>query len=145
MSIFDLEAGKRFRHEGEIVDALRCFRSALEQDRDSFETYVELAFTYLMAFDDSGDPLCLDSARNVCVAGLRREPPKKQHDQLFELQEKIETLLLDSQKAEMDAMTDAIAEPVAGPELVADPSLDPDLTEKLGQVIGKAPDDEISH
>src|SRR6266850_1744711 len=42
----DFDAGKRFRQEGDIVEALRCLRSALDEDEDSVETYVELALTY---------------------------------------------------------------------------------------------------
>jgi hypothetical protein len=108
MKNFDFEAGKRFREEGDIVEALRCFRSALDVDKSSVETYVELALTYILAFEDSGDPLCLDSARKVCLAGLRREPSPEQGRRLFELQEKVEDLILESHKAEADAMSDAM-------------------------------------
>lgn len=108
MKNFDFEAGKRFRKEGEIVEALRCFRSALDEDKDFVETYVELALTYVLAFEDSGDPLCLDSARKVCLAGLRREPTEPQRRRLIEIQDKVEDLILESEKAEADALADAM-------------------------------------
>jgi hypothetical protein len=108
MKNFDFEAGKRFRKEGDIVEALRCFRSALDEDKDSVATYVELALTYALAFEDSGDPLCLDSARKVCLAGLKREPTDAQRSKLIEIQDRIEDLILESEKAEADAMADAI-------------------------------------
>src|SRR5882724_1218129 len=108
MKNFDFEAGKRFRKEGEIVEALRCFRAALDEDRDWVETYLELAATYILAFEDSGDPLCLDSARKVCLAGLKRDPIEKERRQLLAIQDRIEDLILDSEKAEADAMSDAL-------------------------------------
>ena len=92
MKNFDFEAGKRFRKEGDIVEALRCFRSALDEDKDSVETYVELALTYVLAFEDSGDPLCLDSARKVCLAGLKRGPSDTQRRKLIEIQDRIENV-----------------------------------------------------
>jgi tetratricopeptide (TPR) repeat protein len=124
MKNFDFEAGKRFREEGDIVEALRCFRSALDEDRNAVETYVELALTYIMAFEDSGDPLCLDSARKVCLAGLRREPTPEERRRLFEIQDRIEDLLLESQKAEADAMADAM-EDGAFSGAVADAAAEP--------------------
>jgi hypothetical protein len=135
MKNFDFEAGKRFRKEGEIVEALRCFRSALDEDRDSVETYVELALTYVLAFEDSGDPLCLDSARKVCLAGLRREPTEAQRSRLIEIQDKVEDLILESEKAEADAMADAMGSGAeSAPEandLPAGPTgLSPDLLEE---------------
>jgi tetratricopeptide (TPR) repeat protein len=105
---FDFEAGKRFLAEGDILEALRCFKSALESDRSFVEAYVELAITYVLAFEDSGDPLCLDSARKVCLAGLKRDPTPEERRKLFEIQEKVEDLLLESHKAEADAMADAM-------------------------------------
>jgi hypothetical protein len=124
MKNFDFEAGKRFRKEGDIVEALRCFRSALDEDKDYVETYVELALTYVLAFEDSGDPLCLDSARKVCLAGLKREPSDTQRRKLIEIQDKIEDLILESEKAEADAMADAMEGGAAGAEI---PSISGDL------------------
>ena len=108
MKNFDLEAGKRFREEGDIAEALRCLRSALEDSPESVGTYIELALTYVLAFEESGDPLCLDSARKVCLAGLRREPNEKERKKLLDMQDKIEDLILESEKAEADAMKDAM-------------------------------------
>jgi hypothetical protein len=128
MKNFDFEAGKRFRKEGDIVEALRCFRSALDEDKDSVETYVELALTYVLAFEDSGDPLCLDSARKVCLAGLKREPDGAQRRKLIEIQDKVEDLILESEKAEADAMADAMegaAPAEEAPSISADLPLDP--------------------
>jgi hypothetical protein len=139
MKNFDFEAGKRFRKEGEIVEALRCFRSALDEDKDSVETYLELAVTYVLAFEDSGDPLCLDSARKVCLAGLRREPTEAQRRRLIEIQDKVEDLILESEKAEVDAMSDAMGGGAeASPEAARiphDPSgLSPDMLEEDEEV-----------
>jgi len=145
MGNFDFEAGKRFRDEGEIVDALRCFKSAVEQDRDFVEGYVELAATYLLAFEESGDPLCLDSARKVCVAGLRRDPDESQRHRLFEIQTNVEDLLLESQKAEMDAMTAAMADPEMAPAALAGPGLDPDLGGQLETFVEDPGDGDLGH
>ena len=108
MKSIDLETGRRFREEGEVAEALRCFQAALEDDRDSIEIYIELALTYILAFEESGDPLCLDSARKVCISALRRQPEELERRRLFRIQTQIEDLLLESQKAEMDAMADAL-------------------------------------
>lgn len=110
MNSFDFEAGKRFLAEGDLVEALRCLRSALDENKDNVEIYVVLANAYIAAFEDSGDPLCLDSARKVCLAGLRREPDADQRRALFEIQNKVEDLILESEKAEMDAIQDAMKE-----------------------------------
>jgi len=145
MSNFDYEAGKRFREEGEIVDALRCFKSAVEQDRDFVEGYIDLAVTYLLAFEESGDPLCLDSSRNVCQSGLRRDPDDSQRRRLIEVQTKVEDLLLESQKAEMDAMTDAMADAEMAPAVLAGPGLDPDLGDELDRIAEDTGDTELGH
>ncbi|MBI3450176.1 MAG: hypothetical protein HY049_14830 [Acidobacteria bacterium] len=143
MKKFDFEAGKRFRKEGEIVEALRCFRAALDEDRDSVETYLELAATYILAFEGSGDPLCLDSARKVCLAGLKRDPSEKQRLHLLGIQDRIEDLILDSEKAEADAMSDAmdagaVSIPEPGPgDLSSDAALEDDELE--------GPDEERGH
>jgi thioredoxin-like negative regulator of GroEL len=128
MTRFDFEAGKRFRKQGEIAEALRCFRAALDEDKEHVDTYVELALTYILAFEDSGDPLCLDSARKVCLSGLRREPTEAQRQTLIKLQDRIEDLILESEKAEVDAMHDAMNDPALSP---ADdpPGLQTDLLE----------------
>ena len=133
MKNFDFEAGKRCRREGDIVEALRCFRSALEDDSDHVETYVELALTYVLAFEESGDPLCLDSARKVCLAGLRREPSEKERKKLLEIQDRIEDLILESEKAEADAMADAMIEgvPQGGPLAPPKGTVEDGFTEEL--------------
>lgn len=110
MKSFDLEAGRRFREEGDIAEALRCLRSAVDDDRDNVDAYIELGLTYVLAFEDSGDPLCLDSARKVCLSGLRRNPSESQRRRLIELQDRVEDLVLESAKAEADALTDAMTE-----------------------------------
>lgn len=145
MGNFDFEAGKRLRDEGEIVDALRCFKSAVEQDRDFVEAYIELAVTYLLAFEESGDPLCLDSSRNVCVTALRRDPEESQRRRLIDIQTKVEDLLLESQKAEMDAMTDAMADSEMAPAPLAGPGLDPDLAEELERFVEDPGDGDLGH
>ena len=108
MKSSDLEEGRRLRKKGDVAEALKHLQAALDEDRDCIEIYVELALTYILAFEESGDPLCLDSARGVCISGLRRQPTEVERKRLFEIQDQIEDLLLDSQKAEMDAMTDAL-------------------------------------
>ena len=108
MKKFDLEAARRLRAEGNIAEALRLFLSALKENRSSVEIYIDLAVTYLVAFEDSGDPLCLDWARDVCLAGLKRDPTDAQRRRLLEIQNAIEDLLLESHKAEADAMADAM-------------------------------------
>ena len=121
MKNFDFEAGKRFRTEGDIGEALRCFRSAVADESARVEAYVELALTYVLAFEDSGDPLCLDSARKVCLAGVRREPSEAERRNLLEIQDHIEDLILESEKAETDAMKDAMGDGVAADDLKLDP------------------------
>jgi len=145
MGNFDFEAGKRFRKEGEIVDALRCFKSVVDADRDFVDGYIELATTYLLAFEESGDPLCLDSCRNVCLAGLRREPDEEQRHQLLHVQSSVEDLLLESQKAEMDAMTDAMSDAETSPAPLAAPGLDPDLEDELERIAEDSSDGERGH
>jgi len=145
MSNFDFEAGKRFLHEGELVDALRCFKSAVEQDRDFVEGYVELATAYLVAFEESGDPLCLDSSRNVCQAGLRRDPDETQRRRLLHLQSEVEDLLLESQKAEMDAMTDAMGDAETAPGALAGPGLDPDLPDDPNRFVEDPGEGDLGH
>ncbi len=145
MGDFDFEAGKRFREKGEIVDALRCFKSALQEDRDAIEAYVELARTYILAFEGSGDPLCLDCARKVCVAALRRDPAEIHRRVLFEIQDQIEDLLLESQKAEVDAMTDAMED--AGFDAGFSPDIEPTdgLLDDLDIPLGEDPEIERGH
>jgi hypothetical protein len=145
MGNFDFEAGKRLRREGEIVDALRCLKSALEQERDDVEIYVELAQTYLLAFDESGDPLCLDSARKVCLAGLRREPTEEERHTLLEIQDGVENLLMESQKAEMDAMTDAMKDGALDSGSVVDPPGAPDFLSDLDDELAEEPEGERGH
>ncbi len=132
MKNFDFEAGRRFREEGDIAEALRCFRNALDENKDDVETYVELALTYIVAFEESGDPLCLDSARKVCLSGLRRNPTEAQRSKLIELQDQIEDLILESERAEADVMADAMddSSPGAAPPASA------------GDIIGEVPDVE---
>lgn len=145
MGEFNFEAGKRFREKGEIVDALRCFKSALEKDRDAMEAYVELARTYILAFEGSGDPLCLDCARKVCVAGLRRDPAESQRRELFEIQDRIEDLLLESQKAEVDAMTDAMEDAGFGAGFSPDFEPTDGLLDDLEFPLGEDPETERGH
>jgi len=127
MKRFDFEAGKRFRRDGEIAEALRCFRSALDDDSEFVEAYIELALTYVQAFEDSGDPLCLDSARKVCLSGLRREPNERERRTLIEIQDQIEDLILESEKAEADAMSDALGGTGADDGLPLEPATLKDL------------------
>ena len=129
MTKFDFEAGKRFRKDGEVAEALRCFRAALDEDKDFVETYVELALTYILAFEDSGDPLCLDSARKVCLSGLRREPTDAQRLTLIQIQDQIEDLILESEKAEVDAMSDAVNDPSGITPIEDPPGLPRDVLE----------------
>lgn len=142
MKRFDFEAGKRFRAEGDILEALRCFKGAVESDRSFVPAYVELAITYVLAFEDSGDPLCLDSARKVCLAGLKRDPDPEERKKLFEIQDKVEDLLLESHKAEADAMADAIEEGAFPKGL---PIVDSGLTDDDADVFGETEEieDEI--
>lgn len=146
MSNFDLEAGKRFRKERNLLEALRCMKSAVEADRDDMEAYVELARTYILAFDESGDPLCLDSARKVCIAGLRRDPGELEKRLLFEMQDQVEEMLLESQKAEVDAMSDALNDSSASGDslLPTDASTD-GLLEEIEDRFGDKPDFERGH
>lgn len=145
MGAFDFEAGKRFLEQGEIGDALRCFKNALEENRDAVETYIALAQTYVLAFDESGDPLCLDSARKVCIAGLRREPSDAERRQLFDLQDRIEDLLLESQRAEVDALTDAMED--AGLDSGFSPNDEPTdgLLDDVDPPSGEEPEPERGH
>jgi hypothetical protein len=145
MGDFYLEAGKRFREQGEIVEALRCFKSALEKDRGSIDAYIELARTYILAFEGSGDPLCLDCARKVCVAGLRRDPMDAEHRRLFEIQDRIEDLLVESQKAEVDAMTDAMEDAGFGTGLSPDIEPTDGLLDDLDSPLGEDPEIERGH
>jgi len=130
MTRFDFEAGKRFRKEGEIAEALRCFRAALDEDKEYVETYVEMALTYILAFEDSGDPLCLDSARKVCISGLRREPTDPQRQTLIQIQDQIEDLILESERAEVDAMTDAMNDPSVSAPIEDPPGVPSDILEE---------------
>jgi tetratricopeptide (TPR) repeat protein len=136
MKNFDFEAGRRFREEGDIAEALRCFQSALEEDRENVETYVELALTYIVAFEESGDPLCLDSARKVCLSGLRREPSEAQRSRLLGLQDKVDELLVESEKAEADATADAMEEALKAeePAYIEEPL--------AGEIIGEVGEDD---
>lgn len=148
MSTFDFNAGKQFREEGDLAEAIRCLKSALEQDRDFVQAYVELGRTYLVAFHESGDPLCLDSARKVCLAGLRRDCTDEEQQVLMAMQDRIDGLLLESQKAEMDAMTDAMDQLPPGAGMLPD-------DEPMARVLDQAaemsdlsrgdPEDELGH
>ena len=142
MSNFDFTAGKRFREEGDIVEAIRCLKSALEQDRDHVESYIELCRTYAVAFHESGDPLCLDSARKVCLSGQRRDGSEEQRKILAELQEQIEGLLLESQKAEMDAITDALDQVPTGPGLLPDDEPEHRPLDNVGGFRDPGPDEK---
>ena len=145
MGEFDFEAGKRFREKGEIVDALRCFKSVLEEDRDAIEAYIELARTYIIAFEGSGDPLCLDCARKVCIAGLRRDSTDADRRELFKIQDRVEDLLLESQKAEVDAMTDAMADAGFGTGFSPDVEPTDGLLDDLDFPLGEDPETERGH
>ncbi|HXI04485.1 MAG TPA: hypothetical protein VNI57_15030 [Candidatus Saccharimonadales bacterium] len=145
MGNFDFEAGKRFREEGDLAEAIRCLKSALEQDRDSIETYIELTVTYIAAFDESGDPLCLDSARHTCMAGLRRECSAEERGVLQRFQDHVEGLLLESQKAEMDAMSDAMDQMAQGPDLLPDDEATARPFDEMMDLRDKGPDDDPGH
>lgn len=145
MGNFDFEAGKRFRAEGDLAEAIRCLKSALEQDRDSIEVYVELATTYLVAFDESGDPLCLDSARNVCLSAMRRDCSDPERRALVQMQDRVDALLLESQKAEMDAMADAMVDAVPGPGLLPDDETARRPFDDIGEFRNGGSDDDLGH
>lgn len=148
MSDFDFQAGKRFREEGDLAEAIRCLKSAVEQNGGFIEAFVELGRTYIMAFHESGDPLCLDSARKVCLAALRRDCDEEQRALLTAMQDRVEELLLESQKAEMDAMTDAMDQMESGPGLLPDDESMPrpldEITEFRGTGRGD-PEDDLGH
>jgi hypothetical protein len=145
MGNFDFEAGKRFREEGDLAESIRCLKSALDQDRDAIEIYVELARTYLAAFDESGDPLCLDSARKVCLAAMRRDCPDSERRTLVELQDRVDALLLESQKAEMDAMADAMVDAAPGPGLLPDDESARRPFDDIGEFRDGGSDDDLGH
>jgi hypothetical protein len=142
---FDLEAGKRFREEGDLVEAIRCLKSALEQDKDCIEPYVELARTYLVAFHESGDPLCLDAAREVGMAALRRDPGYEDRQVLTALQDRVDALLLESQKAEMDAMSAAMDGVGLGPALLPDDEAEVRPLDDFADRRGEGSDEEPDH
>ncbi len=145
MGNFDFEAGKRFREEGDLAEALRCLKSALDLERDSIEIYIELATTYLVAFEESGDPLCLDSARKVCLAAMRRECLDSERRALVELQDRVDGLLVESQKAEMDAMSDAIAESAPGPGVLPDDESARRPFDDIAEFRNGGSDDDLGH
>ncbi len=145
MGNFDFEAGKRFREEGDLAEALRCLKSALDQERDSIEIYVELATTYLVAFEESGDPLCLDSARKVCLSAMRRDCLDTERRALLELQDRIDGLLVESQKAEMDAMSDAISESAPGPGVLPDDEAARRPFDDIAEFRNGGSDDDLGH
>jgi hypothetical protein len=148
MSSFDFNAGRRFREEGDIVEAIRCLKSAVEQDRDFIPAYIELGITYVVAFHESGDPLCLDSARNLCLAALRRDCPGEERQILMEMQDQVEGLIVESQKAAMDAMSDAIEGAPPGSDLIPDDEPMARVLDEVTDLYGMGPgstDDEFGH
>ena len=69
-------------------------------------------------------------------------------DQLLTMQDRIEHLLLDSQKAEMDAMADAMDQIGPGPGLLPDDEPMPRALDELAERLeaGRSdPDDDLGH
>jgi hypothetical protein len=102
MGNFDLESGKRLMDEGDLVDAIRCFLSSVDQDPTDPEAYVELFKAYALAWHESGDPLVLDQMRKVAIAGLKRGASPGQRRLLEEGLEQTEAEIVAIQQAEED-------------------------------------------
>ena len=100
MGNFDLESGKRFLEEGELVEGIRCLLASIDQDPSDPEAYVELFKAYDAAWHESGDPLVLDQMRKVAVAGLKRSPAAGPRGFLQEALDRTEQVIIAMQQAE---------------------------------------------
>jgi len=103
MGNFDLESGKRFMEEGDLVEGLRCFLASIDQDPGNPEAYVELFKAYHAAWEESADPLVLDQMRKVALAGLKRGPSDIQRAFLQEGLDATEEMIIAVQQAEQEA------------------------------------------
>ena len=102
MGNFDLESGKRLLREGDLVEAIRCLLSSIDQDPSEPESYVELFNAYALAWQESGDPLVLDQMRKVAVAGLKRQVSPDQRRLLEEGLDSTEEQIAAFQREEED-------------------------------------------
>jgi len=97
---FDLESGRRFLHEGEYAEALRCLLSSVSADPTDVEAYLALIAAYQMAWEESGDPMVLDQIRKVALAGLKRQGSSAQRSALEAALDRADALLLEEQRAD---------------------------------------------